>query len=205
MSVDGFCAGPDQSLEHPLGVGGGTLHQWFLPTETFQKMHTGGTGETGLDNDMAKRAFVNVGACIMGRNMFGPVRGPWLNEDWKGWWGENPPFHCPVYILTNHPRPSIPMEGGTTFHFVTDGIHSALEKARQSAGDKDVLLSGGTSTVQQYLRERLIDQMHIAVSPVVLGSGERLFDGIDLPKLGYKLSSHTNSQKAMHIMIDRCE
>jgi dihydrofolate reductase len=203
MSADGFSAGPGQSLQNPLGVDGHSLHKWFLPTHTFQQMIRGADGEKGTDDDMAKKAFVNVGAVIMGRNMFSPDRGPWAKEEWKGWWGANPPYHCPVFILTHHARPSIEMEGGTVFHFVTEGIESALEQARAAAGGKDVLLSGGAHTLNQYLRAGLIDQMHMAISPTILGSGARLFEGVDLRACGYKLTSHICSEKAMHLIIEK--
>ena len=201
ISVDGFGAGPEQDINNPLGVGGTNLHQWFYPTDVFQKMHDGKPGEKGKDNDYAARGFENVGAWIMGRNMFGPIRGNWPDENWKGWWDENPPYHCPVYVLTNHARKSINMEGGTIFHFVTEGINAALELAKQSADGKDVLVGGGVSTIQQYLKAKLIDEMHIAISPVILGSGERLFDQIDLVKLGYKCIENTQTEKAMHIIL----
>lgn len=203
ISLDGFGAGASQDINNPLGVGGMELHQWFFPTDTFQQMMKK-HGEKGIDNDFALRSFENVGACIMGRNMFGPIRGNWPNNDWKGWWGENPPFHCPVYVLTNHARESITMEGGTIFHFVTDGIEVALQKAKESAKGKDVQISGGVNTIQQYLRARLIDELHIAISPIFLGAGERLFDNtIDLIKLGYKCVENTCSGKAIHIIIKK--
>ncbi len=201
ISIDGFGAGPNQDINNPLGIGGINLHQWFFPTDVFQKMHDGKQGKTGTDNDYAARGFENVGAWIMGRNMFGPIRGNWPDEDWKGWWGKNPPYHCPVYVLTNHARKSINMEGGTIFHFVTEGIETALERAKQSAAGKDVLVGGGVSTVQQYLKAKLIDEMHIAVSPIILGSGEGLFDQIDLIELGYKCVENTQTEKAMHVIL----
>jgi len=201
ISVDGFGAGPNQDINNPLGVVGTSLHQWFYPTDVFQKMHDGKPGETGKDNDYAARGFENVGAWIMGRNMFGPIRGDWPDENWKGWWDENPPYHCPVYVLTNHARKSINMEGGTIFHFVTDGIETALERAKKSANGKDVLVGGGVSTIRQYLAARLIDEMHIAVSPIILGSGEGLFDQIDLIELGYKCVENTQTEKAMHVIL----
>jgi len=203
ISVDGFGAGPNQDINNPLGVGGTSIHQWFYPTDVFQKMHGGKSGEKGKDNDYAARGFKNVGAWIMGRNMFGPIRGNWPDEDWKGWWGENPPYHCPVYVLTKHARESIRMEGGTIFHFVTEGIEAALELAKLSANGKDVLLGGGVYTIQQYLKAKLIDEMHIAISPIILGSGERLFDQIDLIKLGYKCIENKQTEKAMHIIITK--
>ena len=172
ISIDGFGAGPNQSLENPLGVGGPNLHKWFVPTKTFQKNVLGNDGgSTGIDNEFAERGFNNIGAWILGRNMFSPTRGPWLDENWKGWWGDNPPYQVPVYILTNHPRKSIKMKGGTTFHFITDGIHSALKKAFDSANGKDVRIGGGVNVIQQYLNDKLIDEMHIVVSPIFLGDG----------------------------------
>ena len=197
ISIDGFGAGPKQDINNPLGIGGMDLHQWFFPTDVFQKMHSGKEGETGKDNDYAARAFRNVGAFIMGRNMFGPIRGNWPDDNWKGWWGKNPPFHCPVYVLTNHSRESINMEGGTTFHFVAEGIEKALELAKQSANDKDVKIGGGVNTIRQYI----IDEMHIVISPVILGSGEQLFENIDLIKLGYKCIENTLTKRAMHIIL----
>ena len=203
VSLDGFGAGPDQSLEHPLGVRGPELMQWFFPTRTFQRMHGGGDGETGVDDAIAARGFDGIGAWILGRNMFGPVRGPWPDESWRGWWGENPVYHVPVFVLTHHPRPPLVMEGGTTFHFVTEGIDAALARAREAAGGKDVRLGGGVSVIQQYLRERLVDEMHIAISPVLLGAGERLFDGVNLPALGYTCTRHERSPLATHVVLTR--
>jgi len=203
ISLDGFGAGPHQDIDNPLGVGGVNLHQWFFPTRAFQKIHGGGDGTIGTDNDMAERGFDRIGAWILGRNMFAPSRGAWTDDQWKGWWGENPPYHCQVFILTHHPRASIQMEGGTTFHFVTDGIHVALERAREAADGLDVRLGGGTATIRQYLQAGLIDQLHIAISPVVLGSGESLFAGIDLLKLGYKCTEHVTSPAAMHVVLTK--
>lgn len=203
ISIDGYGAGPDQSLENPLGVGGRTLHTWLVGTRTFQQMHGGGGGATGVDDDFAARGFVNVGAYIMGRNMFGPVRGPWPDESWKGWWGENPPYHAPVFVLTHHPRPSLTMEGGTVFHFVSDGIHAALARATEAAKGKDVQVAGGAETIRQYLRAGLIDEMHLAISPVLLGSGEHLFAGIDTPKLGYQCTEHVATPNATHVVLTK--
>lgn len=205
MSIDGFSAGPSQSLENPLGVGGPALFEWAFATRTFRKTHMfgDGEGETGVDDDFAARGFRNVGAWIMGRNMFGPVRGPWPDEKWRGWWGENPVYHTPVFVLTHHPRAPLVMEGGTTFHFITGGIHAALEQARAAAGGKDVRIGGGAATIRQYLRERLIDELHIAISPVVLGSGERLFDGINLVDLGYARTQHAATARATHVVLTR--
>ena len=204
ISIDGFGAGPNQNLENPLGNGGTNLHKWFFPTNIFQKNVMGkDDGTTGIDNDFAKRGFNNIGAWILGRNMFAPIRGPWLDENWKGWWGDNPPYHMPVFILTNHPRKSIEMEGGTTFHFVTEGIHHALKKAFDSANGKDVRIGGGVNVIKQYLKEKLIDEMHIAISPVLLGSGENLFSGINLPSLGYKCMEQTATENATHFIIKK--
>jgi dihydrofolate reductase len=204
ISQDGFGAGPDQDLNNPLGVGGTSLHGWAMPTRTFQKKVFGQDGgETGIDEDFAARGFQNMGAWIMGRNMFGPVRGPWPDESWRGWWGDNPVYQVPVFVLTHHAREPLVMEGGTTFHFVTEGPAVALERAREAAGGKDVRVGGGVSTIQQYLRLRLIDEMHVAVSPVFLGAGERLFDGVNLPALGYVCTQHVTSPKATHIVLSK--
>ena len=201
ISIDGFGAGPDQSLENPLGVGGLALHDWAFPTATFQKMHGDKTGTTGIDNDFVARGFNNMGAWILGRNMFGPIRGPWPDDNWKGWWGENPPYHTPVFVLTHYARGPVIMEGGTTFYFITDGIHTALERAREAANGKDVRLGGGIDTIRQYLTAGLIDEMHIAISPVLLGSGENLFSGIDLLSFGYQCVEHVATEKATHIVL----
>ena len=204
VSADGFGAGLDQTREQPLGRGGEQLHGWFIPTRTFQQnVMRKEEGTTGVDNDFATRSFENLGAWILGRNMFGPVRGPWPDDSWKGWWGANPPYHVPVFVLTHHPRPSLEMEGGTVFHFVTDGIAAALDRARAAANGKDVRVGGGAATIRQYLQARLIDEMHIAISPVMLGEGEPLFAGIDLPALGYRVKEHVASEKAMHLIIGR--
>lgn len=204
ISIDGFGAGPDQSLDNPLGIGGEDLHQWFFPTQTFQSMHgEGENGETGTDDDFASRGFENIGAWILGRNMFGPIRGPWENDEWKGWWGENPPYHVPVFVLTHHKREPIEMEGGTTFYFITEGIHKALESAFESANGKDVRVGGGIQTIRQYLKAKLIDEMHLAVSPVILGKGENLFSGIDLKSLGYECVEHVATDKATHVVIKK--
>jgi dihydrofolate reductase len=204
VSADGFGAGLDQSREQPLGRGGEQLHGWFIPTRTFQQnVMRREEGTTGVDNDFATRSFENLGAWILGRNMFGPVRGPWPDDSWWGWWGANPPYHVPVFVLTHHPRPSLEMEGGTVFHFVTDGIAAALEQARAAADGKDVRIGGGAATIRQYLRARLIDEMHIAISPVMLGDGEPLFAGIDLPALGYRVKEYGPSDAAMHLIIGR--
>src|SRR5579872_926396 len=187
ISLDGYGAGPNQDLENPLGVNGTDLHGWFFPTRTFQQGVLGAEGgTTGIDDDFAARGFENVGAWILGRNMFGPIRGPWPNMNWKGWWGDNPPYHVPTFILTHHAREPIEMEGGTTFHFVTGGIHEALDRAREAAKGMDVRIGGGSDTIRQYLREGLIDELHIAIAPVLLGRGEPLFEGVDLRSLEYK-------------------
>ena len=203
LSIDGYGAGPLQSLEHPLGVGGLALHEWAFATRTFQRMFGNDAGATGIDDDFAARSFENVGAWILGRNMFGPVRGPWPDETWKGWWGDNPPYHVPVFVLTHHPRAPIEMQGGTTFHFVTDRIHAARERAAAAANGKDIRIGGGGATIQQYLRAGLIDEIHVAISPVVLGSGERLFSDVDLVKLGYRCTEHAGTEKATHMIITR--
>jgi dihydrofolate reductase len=203
VSVDGFGAGPNQDLDNPLGEGGEDLHQWFFPTRVFQKMQGNADGTTGVDNDFAERGFDGIGAWILGRNMFGPIRGEWPDDKWKGWWGDNPPYHNSVFVLTHHPRASIQMEGGTTFHFVTDGIHAALQRARQAAGGLDVRVGGGASTIRQYLEAGLVDQMHIAVAPIVLGSGENLFAGIDLLKLGYKCTERVTTPAALHVVLTK--
>lgn len=201
VSIDGFGAGPNQDEKNPLGVGGMALHEWFFPTKTFQRMHGGGEGTGGVDDEFAARGFEGVGAWILGRNMFGPVRGPWPDEAWKGWWGSNPPYHVPVFVLTHYPRASIAMEGGTTFHFVTEGIQAALTRARDAAAGKEVRLGGGVATLRQYLTAGLIDEMHLAISPIVLGSGENLFAGINLPQLGYRCTEHMATAKATHVVL----
>ncbi|MCE1205580.1 MAG: dihydrofolate reductase family protein [Holophagaceae bacterium] len=204
LSLDGFGAGPNQDLDHPLGVGGTALHGWALATRTFQRHLFGSDGgETGTGDDFAARGFDNIGAWILGRNMFGPIRGPWPDDRWRGWWGENPVYHVPVFVLTHHSRPPLVMEGGTTFHFVTEGILVALERAREAASGKDVRLGGGVHTIQQYLRQCLIDELHLAISPVLLGSGERLFEGIDLPALGYACTRHEATPRATHVILSR--
>lgn len=203
VSVDGYGAGPNQDPANPIGVGGLLLHEWAFATRTFNAMHGQPGGATGTDDDFVARGFHNIGAWVIGRNMFGPVRGPWLDEDWKGWWGENPPYHTAVFVLTNHPRASLPMAGGTTFHFVTEGIHAALQRARDAADGRDVRLGGGVATIRQYLQARLIDQMHLAVAPTLLGSGESLLAGIDLLKLGYQCTEHVPTAGAMHVTLTK--
>jgi dihydrofolate reductase len=202
VSLDGYGAGPEQSLDNPLGVGGEALHEWVFPTRTFRKM-SGQDGSTGLDDDYAARGFAGIGAWIMGRNMFGPVRGAWPDTNWKGWWGDNPPYHCDAFVLTHHPRDPISMAGGTTFHFVTDGIHAALKRAMRAANGRDVRLGGGVATIRQYLQAGLVDEMHLAVSPVFLGAGENLFAGLDLPKLGYQRSEYVSTASATHVVLTK--
>jgi len=203
ISIDGFSAGPRQSEENPVGVGGLALMEWAFATRTFRRMFGQEGGSTGIDEDFAARSFENVGAWIMGRNMFGPVRGPWPDDTWKGWWGANPPFHVPVYVLTHHARDPIVMQGETTFYFVTDGIQAALERAKASAGGKDVRIGGGVATIQEFLSLRLVDEFHLAISPVLLGSGERLFAGLDMVTLGYRCAEHVNTDKATHLILRR--
>lgn len=201
ISLDGYGAGPDQSVEHPLGVGGEELHEWIFPTRSFKQMQGKTDGTTGVDDDFAARGFTDIGAWILGRNMFAPSRGAWRDDGWKGWWGDNPPYHADVFILTHHARASIPMAGGTTFHFVTEGIHAALERAKATANGRDVRLGGGAATIRQYLRAGLIDEMHLAVAPVLLGSGEHLLAGIDVVKLGYRCVEHVPSGSATHVVL----
>jgi dihydrofolate reductase len=203
ISLDGYGAGPEQSLEDPLGRGGTKVHQWFYPTRTFKQNVLGQDGGTrGVDDELASRSFENVGAWILGRNMFAPTRGEWDNE-WKGWWGDNPPYHVPVFVLTHHAREPLEMEGGTTFYFVTDGIEAALRRARESAQGRDIRIGGGVSTIRQYLEARLIDELHLAFSPVLLGAGENLFEGLNLPELGYEIVRQVPSEAAMHVFIER--
>jgi dihydrofolate reductase len=203
ISLDGYGAGPRQTLEHPLGIGGEALHAWYVQTRTFMKMtgRTGGT--TGVDDDIAARFGEGIGAWIMGRNMFGPVRGPWPDDTWHGWWGKNPPYHGPVFVLTHHERPPLQMEGGNVFHFVTGGIREAMDRAKAAAGQKDVQIGGGVSTVRQYLEARLIDELHVAISPLLLGSGEHLWYGLDLPALGYDITSHVPTAGATHVVLTK--
>lgn len=211
ISVDGYGAGPDQALDHPMGVGGMALHQWVFGTATFQRMHAdfagsligAESGRTGIDDDFAARGFANVGAWILGRNMFAPSRGPWPDDGWQGWWGDNPPYHVPVFVLTHHAREPLPMAGGTTFHFVTEGIEVALERAKQAAAGKDVRVGGGVATVRQYLTAGLIDEIHLAISPVLLGRGENLLTGIDLVSLGYRCTEHAATDDATHVVLTR--
>lgn len=203
VSLDGFAAGPEQSLEHPLGKNGPDLFQWFFPTRTFRAMQGQDGGTTGIDDEYAQRSMDGFGAFILGRNMFGPIRGDWPDDAWKGWWGGNPPYHAPTYVLTHHPRASIEMEGGTTFHFVTGGIQSALCQARAAAAGSDVKIGGGVETVRQYLRSGAIDELHLAVAPVALGRGEALFEGLDLRALGYRVVEHVATDSATHVTLAR--
>jgi dihydrofolate reductase len=203
ISIDGYGAGPNQDLDNPLGVGGVALHEWVFATRTFQKMFGSEAGATGVDDDFAARGFSNIGAWIIGRNMFGPIRGAWPDAQWKGWWGENPPYHVPVFVLSHYPRESIEMAGGTTFHFVTDGIETALKRAKGSANGQDVRLGGGVATIQQYLRAGLIDEIHLALAPTLLGSGEHLFAGLDAATLGYRCSEHVSTAHAAHFVLTR--
>lgn len=204
VSIDGYGAGPGQGLENPLGVNGEELHKWALPTRTFRRALFGADdGTTGIDEDFAARGFRNIGAWILGRNMFSPLRGPWPDLEWKGWWGDNPPYHVPVFVLTHYPRPSISMEGDTTFHFVTGGIHEALDRARAAANGMDVRIGGGAATIRQYLRAELIDEMHLAIAPVLLGAGEPLFDGIDLRALGFECVRFAATEMANHVVLKR--
>ena len=203
VSLDGYGAGPDQGLDRPLGRGGEGLHEWFFPTRTFQRMYGKGEGTTGVDDRIAAASLANVGAWVMGRNMFAPSRGPWPDDGWRGWWGEEPVYHCPVFVLTHHARPPLEMKGGTTFHFVTEGIEEALFRAKEAAGDRDVRIGGGAATVRQYLEAQLVDEMHLVVSPVVLGRGEPLFEGLDLGDLGYMVKDHVSTKAAMHVRFVR--
>lgn len=203
LSLDGFGAGPDQSLEDPLGKGGRSLREWAFATRTFREMFGEQGGEEGVDERFARQSMAGFGAFILGRNMFGPVRGDWPDNEWQGWWGDNPPYHAPTFILTHHPRAPIEMEGGTVFHFVTDGIEAALQRAREAAGELDVKIGGGAETVRQYLRAGLIDEMHLAIAPVLLGRGEALFAGLDLPALGYRVAESVAGERATHVVITR--
>jgi dihydrofolate reductase len=203
LSIDGYGAGPDQDLDHPMGVGGMALHAWVFPTRTFKQMVGAEGGTTGIDDDFARAGFENVGASILGRHMFGPIRGDWPDDSWKGWWGDNPPYHTPVFVLTHHARASIEMEGGTTFHFVTDGIEAALQRAFEAAGGKDVRLGGGVDVIRQYLKAGLVDEMHLAVNHVLLGSGESLFEGLDLAKLGYRVTRSVCTPDTTHVVMSK--
>jgi len=204
ISLDGYGAGSNQNPDNPLGVGGESLHDWLVKTRTFQRTHGDGQeGATGVDDDFVARGFENIGAWILGRNMFGPVRGDWPDDSWKGWWGDDPPYHTDVFVLTHHARAPVEMEGGTTFYFVTDGIHAALQKARAAAKGRDVRLGGGVSAIRQYLQAGLVDEMHLAISPVILGAGEHLLGGIDSLALGYACTRHVNTENATHFVLSR--
>ena len=203
ISIDGYGAGPSQDLANPLGVGFEAAHEWLFATRTFKRVHGREGGATGTDDDFATRGFADVGAWILGRNMFGPIRGPWPDDKWKGWWGDDPPFHTPCFVLTHYARPAIVMKGGTIFHFVTEGIQAALEGAREAAGGKDVRLGGGVSTVQEYMRAGLVDEMHLAIVPVLSGSGELMFGGIDVVKLGFRCTEHAAGEGAMHVVLTK--
>ena len=203
ISLDGYGAGPRQSVENPLGVGGEDLHDWLVNTRTFKRMQGREGGDTGIDEEFAARGMTGIGAWIMGRNMFGPIRGPWPDESWRGWWGKNPPYHTPVFVLTHYERPPLEMEGGNVFHFVTEGIHAALERARAEAGHLDIRLLGGAATIRQYLQAGLVDEMHLPVSPLLLGSGEHLLAGLDLPALGYHVREQVASPDAMHVVVEK--
>ena len=203
MSIDGYGAGPDQSLENPLGVGGMSLHEWFFHTRTFQQLSGKDGGDSDMDDEFAQRSFVNIGAWILGRNMFGPVRGPWPDDSWKGWWGDTPPYHTPVFVLTHHRREPLTMDGGTVFHFVTGGIHEALERAKDAAQGQDVRVGGGVETVRHYLRAGLIDEIHLAIAPVLLGRGECLLADIDLTKAGFRCTQHVGTSRALHIVLTK--
>jgi dihydrofolate reductase len=205
VSLDGYGAGPSQSVQDPLGVGGTKLHHWAWGTRTMRQIFGNEGGSTGVDDEFARRGFANVGSWILGRNMFGPVRGSWPDESWKGWWGDEPPYHCDVFVLTHHPRKSFAMKGDTTFHFVTGGIEEALARARKSGGGKDVRIGGGVATIRQYLQARLIDELHLAFAPVLLGAGEALFADIDVAALGYEVSEHVATEAATHIVLTRSE
>jgi dihydrofolate reductase len=203
VSLDGYAAGPGQSIDAPLGIRGPELFEWFFSTRTWRQMHGLEGGSTGVDNEWAQRGMENVGAWILGRNMFGPVRGPWPDESWNGWWGEEPPYHVPVFVLTHHPRSAVEMKGATIFHFVTDGIQAALERAKDAAKGRDVRIGGGVATVQQYLRARLIDELHLAFRPILMGSGENLFAGMDLTGLRYRCSEHVSTELALHVKLTK--
>ncbi len=201
ISIDGYGAGPNQDLQNPLGVRGPELMEWFFPTRMWRKMHGQDDGESGIDNTIAEQGFAGIGAWILGRNMFGPVRGPWPDENWKGWWGDEPPYHTPVFVLTHHPRPPLKMAGGTEFFFVTEGMHAALAQATAAAGGRDIRLGGGVSTIREYLRAALIDELHLAIRPVLLGTGEHLLRDIDTRALGYECAQYMAGERAMHVFL----
>jgi len=201
VSIDGYGAGTNQDLENPLGIRGPEIMEWFFPTRVWRRSQGYGDGETGIDNDVAEQGFAGIGAWILGRNMFGPVRGPWLDDSWRGWWGEEPPYHTPVFVLTHHPRKPLRMAGSTEFHFVTNGIEAALEQARAVAGDRDIRLGGGVATIRQYLSAGLIDELHLALRPILLGAGENLFEKIDLSALGYECTKSVSGERATHLFL----
>jgi dihydrofolate reductase len=201
ISLDGFGAGPSQDLQNPLGLHGPELMEWFFSTRVWRKMHGHPDGETGIDNQMAEKGFENLGAWILGRNMFGPVRGPWPHDSWKGWWGEEPPYHVPVFVLTHHARPPLKMKGDTEFRFVTEGIHAALEQAKAAAKGRDVRLGGGVATIGEYLKAGLIDELHLVVRPILLGAGEHLFNGIDTRALGYECVKSIAGERGTHMLL----
>ena len=203
ISLDGYGAAADQSLDNPMGVGGLAMHGWAFETKTFRTMFGKEGGGTGVDEEFAARGFENIGAWILGRNMFGPVRGSWGDESWKGWWGDTPPYHVPVFVLTHYERPPLEMKGGTTFYFVTDGIEEAAKRAAAAAGGKDVRIGGGVSTAQQYLKAGEIDEMHLVMSPVLLGAGEKFFGSLDLVKMGFRVARHVMSERVMHVVMER--
>ena len=203
VSIDGYGAGPNQSLDQPLGIRGPELMEWLFHTRMWKHMQGADDGETGIDNSIAEQGFANIGAWIIGRNMFGPVRGPWPDESWRGWWGEEPPYHTPVFVLTHHPRAPLKMKGGTEFFFVTEGIHAALEQAMSAAGGRDVRLGGGVATVRHYLRAGLIDELHLAVRPVLLGHGEHLWNGLDANALGYECTKYLVGERAAHVFLSK--
>jgi len=203
ISLDGYAAGPHQSLQNPLGMRGPELFEWFFSTRTWKQMHGMEGGSTGADDEWARRGMENIGAWILGRNMFGPVRGPWPDDSWKGWWGDEPPYHVPVFVLTHHARPPLEMKGGTMFHFVTEGIHSALQRAKDAAKDKDVRIGGGVATIRQYLEAGLIDELHLAFRPVLMGAGENLFAGLDMAAQGFRCTRHVCSEHAMHVLLTK--
>jgi dihydrofolate reductase len=205
LSLDGYGAGPDQNLQNPLGVGGTELMEWFFHTRAWRKIQGQYGGEAGVDNDMAEQGFAGIGAWILGRNMFGPIRGPWPDESWRGWWGEEPPYHTPVFVLTHYPRAPLKMAGGTEFFFVTEGVHAAWERARAAAGDRDVRLGGGVASIRQYLQAGLIDELHLAVRPVLLGAGESLFNGLNMRALGYECMRHVAGERAMHVFLRKSQ
>jgi dihydrofolate reductase len=201
ISIDGYGAGPNQDLQNPLGVCGPKLMEWFFPTRMWRKMHGQDDGESGIDNTIAEQGFAGIGAWILGRNMFGPVRGPWPDENWKGWWGDEPPYHTPVFVLTHHPRPPLKMAGGTDFFFVTEGIHAALAQATAAAGGRDIRLGGGVSTIREYLRAALIDELHLAIRPLLLGTGEHLLQDINTHALGYECAEYMTGERATHVFL----